>query len=141
MAIIKEGTLRRTVVTMWAAISLSYVCLLQISGNHLSGLQGIFVSALAIIAGAFAIHACEKLLKVEQTISNRKEWWGLAYTMLTLPTFCTIVFLIVLAGVYVKGTVGTYIILVAVVLGLSGFLYLLSRAYEGIYSFTDSNAT
>lgn len=140
MAIIKKGVLRRTVVTLWAAISLSYVCLLQISGSQLTGLQAISVSALAIVAGAFAVHACEQLLKIEQTTSNHKEWWGLAYTMLKLPAFTTAVFLIGLMGFSVKGTIGTYTIISALVVGLFGFLYLLSKAYEKIYSFTASNA-
>lgn len=135
MAIIKEGVLRRAVVTLWAAISLSYLCLLHVGGSGLTGLENVFLTAVSIVAAAFAANACEQLLKAEQHEGNSKEWWGLAYEMLKVPAFSTAVFIVGLTGFAMKGNAGLCIALGALFVGLSGFLYLLSQTYRKIYSF------
>jgi hypothetical protein len=140
MAIIKEGVLPRAVIALWAALSLPYLYLLQHASTHAEGINAAAIFCLLTAALFFASDAALRLSKVKQAPHNINDWWGLAYAMLKLPVFCVVIGLVGLGGIYAKGTIGTYIIVAAVLGGLFGFLYMLSKTYESIYKFTDSNA-
>jgi hypothetical protein len=140
MVVIQAGALRRSVLMLWGAISLPYLYLLQIGSSQTSGIYAMVSYAILTLAGVFAANAGERLFKVKQTIGNRHRWWMLVYTMLKIPVFSILIGLAVLAGLYFKGTVGTYLIIAAVFVGQFGFLYLLSHTYETIYEFSESNA-